>query len=298
MSLTIALAIGLGSASAAMARDLFVDNAAGNDQFDGQTQAQIQPGIGPVRTLARALLIADTADRIFLANTGTPYRESVCLQGDKNSGYYFQPFTINGGGATLDGSSPVPVDGWQFDHGDVFRFRPQRMAYQELFLDGRPAKRRAVSGTLAGVPSLAPREWALYDGSIYFRVDHGRLPDQYHATYSDQSVGITLYKVQYVLITNLIVEGFQLDGINCQDALDPVTLTDLTAQGNGRSGIAVCGASHVLIDGCRLGSNGESQLHVEGPGETRVQRSDIVGNSGPKWLVRDSRLTVDGQAAP
>lgn len=285
----------LAVASSARARDLFVDNMAGNDRADGQAQALVQPGIGPVRTLGRALQLADAADRIFLANTGTPYHESVCLQGDRNSGYYFQPFTINGGGATLDGSVPVPADVWQNYRDDVFRFRPRLMAHQELFLDGLPAKRRAVSGTLAGLPPLAPREWALADGTIYFRVDQGRLPLQYHATFSDLSVGMTLYKVRYVLITNLIVEGYQLDGINAQDASESVTIADVTAQGNGRSGIAVGGASHVLIDSCRLGSNGESQLHIEGPGETRVERSDIVAKSGPEWLVHDSRLTVDGQ---
>ena len=147
--------------STTSARDLFVDNIAGNDRADGTTQAVVQPGIGPVRSLSRALYIADAGDRILMANTGTPYHESVCLQGMRNSGFYFKPFTIDGGGATLDGSSPVPADAWHFERGEMFEFQPLHVAYQQLFLDGVPAKRRPVASPLGGLPELGPREWAL-----------------------------------------------------------------------------------------------------------------------------------------
>ncbi len=280
----------------AIARDLFVNNLAGSNFSDGRTATSTQPGVGPVQTIARALLLAEGADRIILANTGTPYHESVALQGDRNSGFRNQPFTIDGSGATLDGSSPVPADAWQNYRGDVFRFQPERMAYQQLFLDNLPAKRHPAVSSLAGVPPLAPLRWTLHDGWLYFRVEPGRLPDSYHVSDADLQVGLTLYKVQFVLIENLTVEGYQLDGINCQDVHPPVTLRNITAQGNGRSGIAVCGSSHVSIEGCRLGANGESQLHVEGPGETLVEQSELVGTAtAPKWLANGSRLLIDGQ---
>jgi hypothetical protein len=276
----------------AHARDLYVNNLAGEDLLDGGSPTGRGSGRGPVQTLRQALWIANTGDHIVLANTGTPYRESVTLFGDKHSGFADRPFIIDGQGAVLDGSSPVPPDAWQHYRDNVFRFRPERMAYQQLFLDGRPAARRSPA------TALDPLEWALYEGQIYFRVEEGRLPDQYNPSDAGLTVGITLYKVEHVAIANLFVQGYQLDGINLQDVRSPCALTQISARGNGRSGIAVCGASKATIEACLAGNNGQSQLHLEGPSETHVENCDLIEKTGPKWLkAADSRLFVDGKAA-
>ena len=77
------------------------------------------------------------------------------------------------------------------------------------------------------------------DGWIYFCVEPGKLPQDYLLTYAKLSVGITLYKVDDVLIHNLTVQGFQLDGINAHDSTGPCRLIEVTARNNGRSGVAV-----------------------------------------------------------
>ena len=51
-------------------------------------------------------------------------------------------------------------------------------------------------------------------GQIYFCVEQTKLPGDYRLSYARQQTGITLFHVDYVLITDLIVQGFQLDGIN------------------------------------------------------------------------------------
>jgi hypothetical protein len=289
--------IGFVILSEAAARDLFVNNSAGDDLFDGGSPTSTGVGRGPVQTLRQALWLANTGDHVSLANTGEPYRESVTLFGDKHSGYPSRPFIIDGNGAKLDGSLGVPPEAWQHDHDDVFRFRPERMAYQQLFLDGRPAVRRSLTSTTGGLPELKPLEWAMTRGQIYFRVEPDRLPDQYNPADTNLTVGLTLYKVEHVAIANLFVQGFQLDGINLQDVRSPCTLTQISARGNGRSGIAVCGASRVAIDACLAGNNGQSQLHLEGPSETHVENCDLIPNTGPKWTRgSDSRLFVDGKA--
>jgi hypothetical protein len=289
-------AIGLTVGRQAVARDLFVNNLAGDDLLDGGAQTSAGTGRGPVQTLRQALWLASTGDHISLANTGEPYHESVTLFGDKHSGYPSRPFIIDGNGATLDGSRSVPPDAWRHDHDDVFRFRPERMAFQQLFLDGRPAKRRNLTSTTGGLPELDPLEWAMSDGQIYFRVEPDRLPDQYNPSDANLTVGLTLYKVEHVAIANLFVQGFQLDGINLQDVRSPCTLTQISARGNGRSGIAVCGASRVAIEACLAGNNGQSQLHLEGPSETHIETCDLIPNTGPKWTKStDSRLYIDGK---
>ena len=282
----------------AAARDLYVNNLAGDDLLDGGSPTSRGSGRGPVQTLRQALWLANTGDHIAMANTGTPYRESVTLFGQKHSGFTTARSLLTGKGRCSTVRSPVPPDAWQLFATTYFRFRPERMAYQQLFLDGRPAVRRNPATTLGGLPALEPLEWALFNGQIYFRVEEGRLPDQYNPSNANLTVGITLYKVEHVAIANLFVQGYQLDGINLQDVRSPCTLTEISARGNGRSGIAVCGASKAAIEACLAGNNGQSQLHLEGPSETHVENCDLIAKTGPKWIkAAESRLFVDGKPA-
>ena len=280
-------------ASSATARDVFVNNRAGDDHFDGRFDTDEGGANGPVQTLAKALRIADTGDRIVVANSGEPYRESVSLSGPKHSGFSFKPLVIDGNGATLDGSAQA--DDWQPVGGDVFRFRPERMAFGALFAKGNPLVRIPAGLPSSGVPNLLPTQWTLREGWIYFRVEPDRLPDQYQLTYAKLQVGITLYKVEQVAITNLVVQGFELDGINCQDVRPTVTLDHITARWNGRGGIAICGASHATLDSCLLDGNGQSQLHLEGTSQVSAIGCELVPKSAPNWLIHGGRLSIDGR---
>src|SRR5262249_23900589 len=95
--LAVALSIALFTAGCeAAARDIFVNNLAGDDLLDGTLPTNTSPGIGPFHTITRALRAAGPGDRIDLANTGEPYRESVSLVGSRHSGNALRPFTIEG----------------------------------------------------------------------------------------------------------------------------------------------------------------------------------------------------------
>ena len=134
--LATALAILLIGVGPTAARDIFVDNMAGDDLLDGTLPTNTSPGIGPMHTITRALRAAGAGDRIILANTGEPYRESVSLVGSRHSGNPVGPFRIEGNGAVLDGTAAVPPEAWQWFRGDVFRFQPPKKQFQQLFLDG------------------------------------------------------------------------------------------------------------------------------------------------------------------
>jgi hypothetical protein len=125
----------------AAGREIFVDNRSGDDRSTGQQLRNTPAQPGPVRTLARALRLAQSGDAIVLAKTGVPYQESISLVGSRYSGTPQQPFTIRGNGAVLDGSTAIPSEAWKPYEAAVFRFRPRLMAHQQLFLDGRPAVR-------------------------------------------------------------------------------------------------------------------------------------------------------------
>ena len=281
--------------TAALARDIYVDNVAGDDVFDGNVPRSIGPGVGPLRTITRALRAATGGNRIILANTGQPYRESVSLVGSRRSGPSFLPFTIEGNGAILDGTWPVPPDAWQWVADDVFRFEPGRKDFARLFLDGVPAVMHPTGPRSGKVPPLETKEWALVDGWIYFRVEPASLPQQYALSYAALPVGFTLYKVENAVIANVVVQGYALDGINMHDAIGPSRLVGVTCRGNGRSGVAVVGASQVELQACLIGDNGQSQLLVADYSICNLVNCELLDRAGPKWKLSDeARLLLDG----
>jgi hypothetical protein len=101
-----------------------------------------------------------------------------------------------------------------------------------------------------------------------------------------------LYEVRHVSISDLVVQGFQLDGVSAPDNAFEVALIGLTARGNGRSGISVSGASRVLIQACLVGNNGAAQVRTEGPSHTRIVNCDLVDSPDAPALIREGREVI------
>jgi hypothetical protein len=250
-----------------------------------------------VRTIAKALRLAEAGDRIILAKTSEPYRENVSLTSSKHSGSPLSPLVIEGNGAVLDGSTPVPDDAWRHFDGDVFYFEPAGMGYQQLFLPGGAAIRHPVASTASRLPALEPLEWCLLNGRMYFRVETGQLPQAYRAACCGLRTGITLYHVRDVLIRDLVVQGFQFDGIAASDGVRGARLESVTSRGNGRSGVSVSGASTVEIERCVLGNNGDSQLRSEDFALSLVRDSRLIVGEAPAVISAGGRIIRDGRSA-
>lgn len=285
----------LSLAASAAARDFYVDNTAGDDRFSGRQTRPTSDMGGPLRTLGRALELAGPGDRIILAATGEPYRESVSLVGRRNSGFVQAPFTIEGSGAILDGSAPVPAEWWKHAKGPVFRFRPPQKGQQQLFLDDVPLERVYASRIDEGLPELKPLQWCYYQGDVYFCVELTKLPEDYNLTYARLPTGITLYHVRDVRILNLTVQGFQVDGIAAANSARGVYLGGITARGNGRAGVSVGGASQVEIELSVIGNNGQAQILTFPYSETAVRFSDLFSNTAPAWVDRGGRFYLGAE---
>jgi hypothetical protein len=266
-------------------RDIFVNNVAGDDRFDGSSPIAEGDRVGPYRTLVRALKTTAKGDRLIVANTGQAYRECITLQGARQSGYPDAPFELVGNGAVLDGSERVLPDDWSFVGGNVFRFRPLRMSFQVLYLDGKPARRREVR-VPADLDALQPLEWCLYEQHVYFRTEPSRLTQSYALTYTARQVGITLYEVRHVVVKDFVIQGFHLDGVNAHDGVRETVLEGLNCRGNGRSGISVGGASRVRIAACLVGNNGAAQVRTEGYSHAQLVGCDLLDNTAPR-IVQD-----------
>jgi len=277
------------------AADYFVNNVSGDDRHDGTAATAIAARSGPVRSIARALALAGRGGRIVLADTGRPYRESISLVGANHSGIEAHPFRIEGNGATLDGTQPVPRYAWELFGQEVYRFQTRRKSHQQLFFDGKPLVRRELDIASVGTTALDVHEWAFVGGYVYFKVAPGALIDEYALSCTAQPVGITLYRVEHVVISDLTIQGFQLDGVNAHDGVRHASLAGLTCRGNGRSGVAVGGTSHVSLYGCLLGDNGEAQLLSDELAGAEVVNCELLPNSAPAIVRRGGEVFVDDE---
>jgi hypothetical protein len=202
---------------AASAQDVFVNNATGDDRLDGSQPQRGEGFAGPVKTISRALAISTKSGRVVLAKTDQPYRESISLSARNHTGEPDRPFMILGNGAILDGTKPIPHKAWEhyFDH--VFRYKPYWLGRQMLFVNDEPIARRPGGVPRKKPPTLAAREWEASAEWVYFQVDKGRLPYDYAISHAVLPVGVTLYHVHDVVIQDLTVQGFRIDGINVND---------------------------------------------------------------------------------
>jgi hypothetical protein len=295
-SLFVAITL-LGFSSPLLARDIYVSNVRGDDRLSGQRNERASVEEGPVRTIGRALALAAAGDRIVLHNAGVPYHESISLVGSRHSGTSSVRFQLIGNGAVLDGSAPVPADAWEHYRENVYRFRPRQLVHQQLFLDGKPLMRVVSEPLGAPQAELQPLEWTLHGGFIYFRTQPMRLPEDYTLSHTALPVGITLLHVRCVAIRDLVVQGFQIDGISAFNSAVDVQLEHVTVRGNARSGIAVGGASRVGVNACLVGDNGRAQLLALPLSETFVRGSELIANTAPAVVNQGGRVYIDGVPA-
>jgi hypothetical protein len=187
------------AAEMAAARDLFVNNVVGQDTNRGSRAVQ-RSGDGPVRTLDQALRLVRRGDRIVIANTGEPYREMISICDVGQRGYSDLPLVIQGNGATLDGTVVAADGAWKHENDNIYSYRPRRLTYQQMFLDGKPLARVRSEYYSGGVLPLKPLEWTLLADRIAFRVEEGKLPEQYSLRHAGLQTGITLYNTENVRI--------------------------------------------------------------------------------------------------
>ncbi|HEX4131866.1 MAG TPA: right-handed parallel beta-helix repeat-containing protein [Pirellulales bacterium] len=281
-------------AAVAEARDVFVNNGAGDDRNRGLRE-QPTSVEGPVRTIARALDLAQPTDRIVLASAGVAYHESISLSLARHCGNPYRPFVIDGRGAVLDGSRAVPSAAWEAYRDDVLRFRPPVQSYQQLFAGGRPLIRRYSLADDGASRAAQPLEWCLAEGWVYFWPEPTRLPDDYALRYAAIPTGITLEQVHDVEIRNLTVQRFQLDGVNVHDGVRACRLVGVTARSNGRSGVAVGGSSQCQVIDSALVGNGEAQLYSEGFALVATAGTQLADDSAPAVMRSGGAVYVDGK---
>lgn len=274
--------------SPARAAVIYVDNVLGHDDFDGSSPEVRRERVGPVRTIARAVQMARPGDVISVANRGRPYYESIQLVGPRCSGLTFQPpragercrtdviaFQLQGHGAVVSGARPVSPGAWQRLPGRLWRFEPYRKGYFLLLKDEKPLPESPRPKSEAELNRLPEGHWCVWRGCVYYRARLDELPPLEPFQYAAEDVGLTLYAVRNVRISDLVFRHFRLDGVNAHDLCRCVVLENVVCQQNGRSGLTVAGSSRLTARRCRFVDNRVHSVLITEMGEVRLEQVEV-----------------------
>ena len=299
----------------AEAKTVYVNNTMGDDRFTGEREDFDVVEAGPVRTIARATELARLGDTISLADTGVPYQECVSLTNKNASGINAEfPFILDGNGASLDGRVTVEHEKWEHFkeiykndkdnppeyQGDIFRlhvakYYPNAVCYCMLFVDAMPVQNKSAEPMESPVGQLNELDAALYEGYLYFRPEKGKTPEDYKLEITALRTGITLNHVDHVVIRNLIVQGFQLDGIALANSATNVVIEQCTIRGNARAGMSVGWGSDVKAKRILTCANAFSEVLTLPYSRVKLEKSRLTGDYGKPWV--DQSGTEHGSAA-
>jgi hypothetical protein len=288
------LAIILVGTPVAFATDIYVDNRIGDDLYDGSSPQQIDDRSGPVRTIGRALEKVQPRDIVHVANHGMPYVESLAIVGPR-----FGKFILEGNGAVVSGARVVPYDAWQrLGHG-VWRFTPRRKAFYQLIDHDQALSETPVSRDAQKLPELPEGNWCAWRGSIYYRVLSGpggpNPQSEVPLAFAAEEVGITLLDADDVVIRNLELRHFRLDGINVHDRCQNVLLDNVRLIENGRAGLAVGGASLVGIKDSELRGNRVTQVLNAEVAQTEILDCKLGPAPGGLYQRKGGHVLIDEQ---
>ncbi len=245
-----------------LAEVIYVDNFQGDDAFDGSTATPINPTDGPVKTIRRGLQLLRPGGSLSIANQGLPYYESMEIVGGKLSGGPLSPLVIEGNGAELNGSFPVPSTGWRNVGENLWQFTPFRKGSYLLIQDNKALPEIILPPNTRMLPEIPEGQWAAWKGSIYLRTSSLEVPAELNLWFAVRSMGVTLYEVHDVVVRNLKVRHFRMDGFNAHDRCKNVVLENITAEENGRTGVTAAGTSFITLQKPVIQNNGRHSVLI------------------------------------
>jgi len=250
------------SSTPATAKVIYVNNRTGDDIYDGSTAEVGAQRAGPVRTLTRARVLVGPGDEIEIASTGDTYFDSLHLVGTNASGVAGHPTIVHGNGAVLDGSEAVAPADWTPLGQGLWRLDPRQKGWFRL-VRGAEAVTESKQDAATGRPAPAAGTWMARNGSIYYQALPDELPPLEPYRLATREAGIFLYGVHDVIVRDLTVRHFRLDGVNAHDQAYRVLLQNVVSEKNGRSGVFVGGSSKIVISGGATNDNREASLLIK-----------------------------------
>ena len=279
-----------GMVRPSLAVDLYVDNLSGSDRCNGYDPKMDAIPIGPVKTIAAALRRASAGDRIVLTPTGHPYREALVIAGGRLPGKSRFPLVIEGNGCELDGSRPVEAYRWQYRKHGLYELDGPSVFRGGLWDDGKPLDRVDTPSWSSDRPNLEPGAYCLWRGSYWLRLkpqdsvrDHGFAENRLKC-------GLTIHRASYVIIRNLRIRGFELDGAQIRGPVRSVRFERCLFGANGRAGVSAYTNSDVSLSGCFVEDNSRDGVLAENFSDLSLHSCAISGS--PNEILSDANSKV------
>ena len=271
----------LNVATSATAEVYYVNNRTGADRNDGLVETPLSDITGPVKSISQALKLASFADTIIVANTGVPYYDNLSFQGEKHSGDPVRPFRLIGNGATVTGAMVIPAGAWREATRDVWQVTPFRKGFFQLVRDGKalPEVRPQAGEKWDSIPDLEVDQWCSWRGSIYYRVERFVEPVMQRLSIARRSCGITVFAAHDIVISDLTIQHFRLDGVNLHDLATGIQLEKLTLRENGRAGFAIGGSSTARMTGSDIEANRDHSVLIQEAAAVAVE--DCILDTDP-----------------
>lgn len=250
------------------AADYYVDPEIGDEHANGLA-AKSDGTNGPVKTIARAVKAAQPGDTVHLAKA--VYKESAVFH--NRSGEQGKPITLDGHGATLEGSDPLNPADWSEVSPGLFRndnlLRLDDAVIQRWFFlwDG---KMNHMGRTSKGLrpdfkkpEELQPGEWTFIKddtrkvpntaqifGSFYLKLPPGQKLADAHIAAPMRSAGVQISgENHWITIRNINATHVYNDGYNIHGKCRDVVFEQIGAFECGDDGISAHDDCQYRCDG-------------------------------------------------
>lgn len=253
------------------ARDLYVDPGVGDDGNDGMTS--------PLKSIRQAIRIAKPGDTIHL-KPAVYYEYAGFYNKRGESG---EPITLDGHGATLEGSDAIDPATWTevspglFRNDELLPTLNLAILWRWFFLIegkvnrmGRVLKGR--SEPFRKPEELEPGEWTFIGkhtkseggsdsdkarGSFFIKLKPGQPLQQVNIRYPVRSAGVQLSGDNaHLVFRNLTATHFQNDGFNIHGNCRDVVFENIRAIECGDDGISAHETAQYRVDGFTSIGNG------------------------------------------
>ena len=209
------------------AADVFVNNQTGSDANDGLAADRA------AATFDKAMKVAKPGDRLIIANTGTPYFESLFLKGDL--GKDGQNFVVEGNGAVVSGLGKLDMAKFELKDGQYYyelgkkaaNLNPKIYINDQQFPEAKDKK------------NVQPGEFAWTGSSFVFVPAAGKSLQDYELNASLRDSGVVYMSAKNVTVRNLISEHNQNDGFNFHGSCYNLVAENIVGRNNGDDGFSI-----------------------------------------------------------
>lgn len=250
----LALVVFMCECSTSWARGIYVDNERGDDAADGLSPEKA------LKSIAKAIELAEAGDTIHLKPSKSPYKEEAAFR--NKSGLPGRPIVLEGHGATISGCEPLVEADWHQVAPGLYRndmLIPHNNAVIARFYFIFNGKMNHMGRTSKGlqVPfkppnELSPGEWTYQkdEHAFYIKTEPGKSLAKYRIEAPMRANGVSFSGTcEHIVIRNLIATHVWNDGYNIHGKTCDILFENVTAIECGDDGLSAHDDCEVRVDG-------------------------------------------------